>query len=170
MARLRSWIAGQGGQSLIEFAFVAPLILFFLLAIVDFGIAIDRRVVLQHAVREGARFASVGGDALTTGVPATQAEMEAQIKAYTASQSQGIADATGVSESGNYIEVCYVDSNGNGSLGDVGDNVRVRIHYRHDFVTGFTAIFDTSLASVDMKPSASARVEQPVGGTPTVCA
>ena len=166
MARLRSWIAGQGGQSLIEFAFVAPLVLFFLLAIVDFGIAIDRRVVHQHAVREGARYASVGGDALTTGVPATDAE----IKTYTASQSQGIADASGVSGSENYIEVCYEDSNGNGSLGDVGDNVRVRIHYRHDFVTGFTAIFDTSVASVDMEPSARARVEQPVEGTPTACA
>lgn len=166
MERRRSWIAGQRGQALIEFAFVAPLVLVFLLAVVDFGIAIDRRIVLQHAVREGARYAAVGGEALTTGVPATEAE----IRAYTAGQAQGIADENGIAGSDNYIEVCYEDSNGNGSLGDVGDSVRVRIHYRHDFVTGFTAFYDTSLASIDMDPGASARVEQPVEGAPTACA
>ena len=60
----------EGGQTLIEFALAAPLLLVFLLAIVDFGIAIDRRIVLDHAVREGARYASVGGDAFTSGIPA----------------------------------------------------------------------------------------------------
>lgn len=158
--------AGEAGQSLIEFALIAPLVLVFLLGLVDFGIAIDRRIVLNHAVREGARYAAVGGQALTTGVPATEAE----IKTYTAAQSQGIADESGAPGSDNYIEVCYEDANGNGSLGDVGDNVRVRVHYRHDFVTGFTALVDASLASIEMEPSASARVERRAEGAPTPCA
>ena len=144
------------GQTLIEFAFVAPLVLVFLLAIVDFGIALDRRIVLDHAVREGARFASVGGSV-------------AEIKARTADQSQGMADEAGVPGAGSYIDVCYDDANGNGTVGDVGDNVQVRVHYQHDFVTGFTSMFDSDIASIDMNPASSARVERPVDGTPASC-
>ena len=44
---------GQHGQTLLEFALVAPLMLVFLLGLVGFGIAIDRRPVLDHAAREG---------------------------------------------------------------------------------------------------------------------
>ena len=149
MEDVRRKLVSERGQALLEFAFVAPLILMFLLAIVDFGIAIDRRVVLDHAVREGGRFAAVGGDAFTTGVGATDAD----IREYTATQSQGIAGAAD-------IEVCYEDTNGNFTLGDVGDNVRVQAHYFHDFVTGFTGFFNTSLVGIAMDPSASARLEQ----------
>lgn len=158
---IAGYLSKQRGQTLLEFAFVAPVILVFLLAIVDFGIAIDRRIVLQHAVREGTRYAAVGGSAFTTGDVAT----EADIKSYTASQSQGIADATGTVGSDNYIDVCYEDANGNGTVGDVGDNVRVQAHYVHDFVTGFTAFFNTELASITINPSANSRVERDsVGG------
>ncbi len=52
--------AKEKGQALIEMALVLPLILVFLLVIVDFGFAFDRREVIQHAVREGARRAAVG--------------------------------------------------------------------------------------------------------------
>ena len=152
------------GQTLIEFALVAPLALFFLLAIVDFGIAIDRRVVLQHAVREGARYAAVGGDALTSGTPASVPE----IRQHTANQSQGIANGTATSGN-NYIEVCYENSNSNGTLGDAGDNVRVRIHYEYNFVTGLTSWIAPSLTSIVMKPDANARVEQAQTTGATAC-
>ena len=46
------------GQSLIEFALVAPILLVFLLAIVDFGIAIDRRAHLKR-VASSATLAAV---------------------------------------------------------------------------------------------------------------
>ena len=143
--------AGERGQTLLEFALVAPLVLFFLLAIVDFGIAIDRRLVLDHAVREGARFASVGGDYLTTGTPATVQ----QVKNYTAAQSQGIADANAPAGSNRSIAVCQA-----------GSSVRVSVTYTHDFVTGFTSIFDTSVGSIQMDPKAEARIEQAIGVPP----
>ena len=143
------------GQTLIEFALVAPLALFFLLAIVDFGIAIDRRLVLDHAVREGARYASVGK---------TQGEVEDR----TAAQSQGIADPNGAVGSASYIEVCYENING-GVLGDKGDDVQVRVHYRHDFVTGFTGLIDSGMLNIPMNPKASARLETDLVATPTPC-
>lgn len=144
------WLRTSRGQALIEFAFVAPLVLVFLLAIVDFGIALDRRILLDHAVREGARFASVGGNSLESGTPD---DLITQIKEYTAEQAQGIVDVGD-------IEVCYDEANASGTLGDAGDNVQVRVHYRHDFVTGFTSMFDTDLAGIDMNPTSSARVER----------
>jgi hypothetical protein len=155
---LRSRLAGERGQSLIEFVFVIPFVLFMLLAMVDFGVALDRRMVLQHGLREGARFAAVGGDAFSTGTVAT----ESDVKAYTEAQSQGIADADGALGSDSYIEVCYEDDNGNGDLGDMGDNVVVRVHYLHDFFTGFSGLVDSSFANIGMDPSASARVEKEV--------
>ena len=51
----------EGGQTLIEFALIMPIVFLFLFVLVDFGIAMDRRLVLQHAVREGARYAAVVG-------------------------------------------------------------------------------------------------------------
>ena len=77
-------------------------------------------------------------------------------------QSQGIADADGVTGSDNYIDVCYADANGNLVTGDVGDEVRVSVRYKHDFVTGFTSIFNTSMSGIDINANASARVEQPL--------
>jgi len=159
----RAAMRAQRGQTLIEFALAAPLLLLFVLALVDFGIAIDRRIVLQHAVREGVRYASVGGDVLTSGVPAT----EADILALTASQSQGIVEAGGDGEDG--IAVCYADRNGNDVLGDAGDDVRVQIRYEHDFVTGFTSLFNLSTGSIVMEPEASARVERPLEGGGAPC-
>jgi hypothetical protein len=52
-------------------------------------------------------------------------------------------------------------------LGDEGDRVEVRVHYRHDFVTGFTGLIQSSLASIDLDPRASARVERIVEPAPT---
>lgn len=134
----------ERGQTLLEFAFVAPVLLMFVLALVDFGIAIDRRLVLDHAVREGARFASVAGNALD-GDPADVYD----VRAYTAGQSQGIVTSGDVA-------VCYQADGG----------VRVSVAYTHDFVTGFTSFFEIEPGSVQMNASATGRMEQPVAGVP----
>ena len=142
---------GQRGQTLLEFALVAPLLIFFVLALVDFGIAIDRKLVLDHAVREGVRFASVGGDAINDNPTDATG-----VRLYMQGQSQGVVDpAAGPGENG-YTEVCY----------DADGGVQVGITYTHDFVTGFTSIFSTSVGSITMNPEARARVEQAVAGIP----
>lgn len=150
MSERSSGKSHERGQALLEFALLAPLVIFFLLAMVDFGIAVNRRVVLDHAAREGARFASVGGHALSNGgTPATVGE----IVDYTMAQGQSVPQS---------VNVCYEDANDNGTTGDVGDSVRVTVHYTYDFVTGFTSIIDSDLGSIDMNPSASARVERAI--------
>jgi Flp pilus assembly protein TadG len=142
--------SAEWGQSLVEFALLAPFVLFFLLALVDFGIAIDRRIILDHAVREGARYASVGGQALTTGTTAT----EQQVRSYTSAQAQGIVPATD-------ITVQNENCNPNG---DLGDNVKVTANYTYNFVTGFNFIVPGLDPSIDMTASATARVEHGLAG------
>src|SRR3972149_4866634 len=120
MRRTRNgWRNGERGQALIEMALVLPLIFVFILVRVDFGIALDRREVLQHAVREGARHAAVAADINA-------------IKQRTVDQSQGVLSLADVS-------VCYLDTNGNGRAGDPGDDVRAGAPHRQAPVGRYAA-------------------------------
>jgi Flp pilus assembly protein TadG len=142
-------VRDQRGQSLLEFALIAPFVLFLLLALVDFGIAIDRRIVLDHAVREGARYASVGGQALS-GTPAAKAD----VVSYTNAQGQAIPTS---------VDVCYRNDNGNSLHGDMGDEIQVTANYQYHFVTGFwAAVGLPAMPPIVMNASATARVESPL--------
>ena len=50
-----------GGQGLIEFALVLPILLLLLFGVIDFGWMLFNYVSLYNGLREGARFASVSG-------------------------------------------------------------------------------------------------------------
>ena len=134
-------------QALIEFAFILPIMLVFLFAIVDFGIAIDRRITLQHSVREGARYAAVHAD-------------ELDIKQKTVDQAQGII---GLAD----VDVCYIDGDdSNTSVGDPGDGVRIGGSLTWDFpiMKEIFSAFGVPPLSVDLTPSATARLERSVTG------
>jgi Flp pilus assembly protein TadG len=49
----------EKGQSLLEMAFVLPILLLLLVIVVDAGRAFDALIVLTNAAREGARFATL---------------------------------------------------------------------------------------------------------------
>ena len=128
------------GQTLIEFAFVLPIILVFFLSLVDFGIAIDKRLALQHAVREGARYAAVHED-----VP--------DIRLKTANQALGIVDV-------NDVSVCY-------EVGlSTGDTVRVQADFTWEFpiMKELLGAFGIDPFSIDMTPNGTARLERTVSG------
>jgi hypothetical protein len=137
----------ERGQALIELAFVMPLILVFLLTLVDFGIAIDRRQVLQHAVRDGVRFGAVGNSV-------------ADVQAHTVDQA---IDLITLSD----VDVCYIDENGNGNPGNAGDSIKVTAHYTYGFSVGGGEVltaFGVPVPSIDMDPSATLRLESTVAG------
>lgn len=48
------------GQSLVETAFVLPIILLILMGIIDFGMMFNNYLIIGNASREGARSAAVG--------------------------------------------------------------------------------------------------------------
>lgn len=133
----------QRAQALLEFAFIAPIMLVLLAAIVDFGIAVDRRLVLQHAVREGARFGAVHTDMN-------------DIKDLTVDHAQGLVDTADVI-------VCYPDG------GDPGAKVTVSATYSYDlpiFGDFMNSFFGGGAGSIDMTPSGTARLERSVDVAP----
>ena len=141
--------APQRGQALLEMALVLPLIMVFILALVDFGIAIDRREVLQHAVYEGSRKAIPG---------ATVQE----IKDRTVAQSKGLlTDAD--------ITVCYIDSDLNGDI-SAGDDVRVSANYAYNFTVGGDEVlgfWGVTPPSIALTPKAEGRLANgPLGSEP----
>ncbi len=145
------------GQTLIEFAFIAPLIFLFLFVIVDFGIALDRRITLQHAVREGARYGAV-----TDSVDA--------IKQVTVQQAQGLVPE-------NKVTVCYepfpltpVPGVTPVPAGQTGSGVRVTAELKYEFpiMREILGAFGIAPFFIDMSPSGSARMERSVA-SPTPC-
>ncbi len=151
--RLRSRLTSERGQALLEFAFILPILLVFLLSLVDFGIAIDRRQVIQHAVREGARQASIGLS-------------EAEITDVVVAQSQEILEGADVT-------ICYADGPGGAPAGFAGSAVRVSATFTYRFSLGSGELLDAmgidpNALSIEMTPSAEARLETSVSGA-TVC-
>jgi Flp pilus assembly protein TadG len=57
---------GERGQALAEFALVLPLILFFIAGIIEFGRAWNIKQAVTDAAREGARYAVVQDDDITS--------------------------------------------------------------------------------------------------------
>jgi hypothetical protein len=140
--------AQQRGQTVVEFALIAPIIFLFLFVIVDFGIAMDRRITLQHAVREGARYAAVTDDI-------------AVVCDRTIDQAQGLIGPGD-------ITISYQDIDGNHQNTDAGDAVDVTVHFTYDLVLIrpiFSGLFHGTIGQIEMNPTASARLERSVPGT-----
>jgi len=141
----------ERGQAIIEMILVLPLIFVFIMLIVDFGLALDRREVIQHGIREAARQGSVG-----KGIT--------EVKDVAIDQSQGLFTAAD-------LEVCYVDEDNNGNPGNAGDSVRVSGTYVYQFTVGsgeLLAVFgvDANGWDITMTPSAEARLETSIAGAP----
>lgn len=149
---IRTRLQSERGQALIEFALLFPFIMVLLFVMVDFGIAIDRRVVIQHAVREGARQGAIGLS-------------EAEIQDVVTGQSKDVLDTTD-------IEVCFVDGpDSNTVAGNVGDNVRVNATFVYSIgsVSGeLLGVFgvDPAAFEITMTPSGEARLEKSVAMAP----
>ena len=76
MARRGSLLRSENGQAAVELAFVLPLLIALLLAIVQFGIAFNNYITLTDATRAGARKAAVSrliGDNGASAVAAVKA-------------------------------------------------------------------------------------------------
>ncbi len=143
----------ERGQALIEFAFIVPFLLALLLLILDFGVAIDRRQVIQHAVREGARQGAIGAG-------------EAQIRTIVSEQSQGVLEPNNV----DVPIVCYVDSDGDPTSNPTaGSSVRVGASYDYQLFFGvelldWFGVTDDDDFTITLDPDAEARMETSLAG------
>jgi Flp pilus assembly protein TadG len=55
---------GQAGSTVVEFAIIAPLLMFVICMIIDLGLMFWVNLTMQYAVHEGARYAVTGQDNL----------------------------------------------------------------------------------------------------------
>jgi Flp pilus assembly protein TadG len=74
---VRSFVRGERGQTAVEFALIAPLLVILLLAIIQFGIAFHNYVTITDAARAGARKAIVARFASGNFSDATQTVKDA---------------------------------------------------------------------------------------------
>jgi hypothetical protein len=139
-----AWRSSKG-QTLVEFALISPIIILLLVGIIDFGMAMDRRIVLQHAAREGARMAAVTDD--------TDAICNRIVD-----QGQGTVERSDIT-----FEYDDLDSNGL----NAGDNVKVTLPYEWPLPildTALFGLFDDHIAAINLTTTASARLERVVPG------
>ena len=139
----------ERGQALIEFAFVLPVLLVFMLTLLDFGLALDRREVIQHAVREGTRQAAIG-----LNEPGVIDVVEAQ--------SQGVLE-----EDRDKITVCVVPGPGGELPGLAGSDVSVSATFKYHFTLGSGELLSAigiPPPIITMTPSAEARLETSIAG------
>jgi len=137
----------QLGQTIIEFALLAPLMFLFLYMIVDFGRAMGERIMIEHAVREGARYAAVH----------TSCQ---DIRDRTAAQAQKIINAS-------KVKVEY--SSDPARMGDTVTVSIVNFSYTPAIINSISRLTGATAPSIPLTSSASARLEmevKPAGGCP----
>ena len=114
MGRIRLLWTSCRGQTLIEFALIAPVLIILLFGIIDFGLMLNRRITLEHAVREGSRYGMVTADC-------------AAIQQRTADRAGDIIDPGDVT-------VSYQSPDGSAVTSAIpGDNVKVSAPFDWQF-------------------------------------
>ena len=138
--------SGELGPGLVELAVIFTLFVFFLFAVLDVGIAMNRRATLQHAAREGARYAA-------TRTQADQATID-----RTVSQAQSLVDDE---------DVCITYSD----IDDETVAVDVEVEYFYEpFILNIgLGFFDANIPDVDMTVTGSARVERELDDDGAFC-
>ncbi len=131
---------------MVEFALLLPIFLAVLFLIIDFGVGINRWVIVTNSTREGARIGAVGAS-------------EGEIRDRVALTSNGLLDpdpASGV------ITVRYV-GDGDGDA-ERGESVVVESDYEYTLITPLKAFLNIAFDSIDFHSCTDMRLELPVSG------
>jgi Flp pilus assembly protein TadG len=121
-----------GGQGLVEFALVLPVLLFIVIGVLDIGRAFFVKVVLENSAREGAYYMVYNTD-----------EGKANSFALTKAAVQIEAQNSGVTIAADNIEVVCMVGGAVNNLCPSGSTVTVTVRNELEMVLGF--IFDGPL-------------------------
>ena len=138
---------------MVEFALLLPIFLAVLFLIIDFGVGINRWVIVTNSTREGARIGAVGASV-------------GDIRAHVALNSNGLLEETDV-------DVYYLDGpDANSQLGDRGDPVVVESDYEYQLITPLKVFLGVAFDSINFSSCTDMRLElrvlgagNPNGGT-----
>jgi Flp pilus assembly protein TadG len=156
MGRIRDYLRSSKGQNIVEFALLTPIVILLMVAIIDFGAAMNRRIVLQHAAREGARMAAVSDN--YTGANG--------VCDYTFKQAQG---AIALERD---ITFTYTDLDSPANGLNAGDNVKITLPSEWDLPildSALFGLFRSHIPPINLTASGSARLERTVPGTVARC-
>jgi Flp pilus assembly protein TadG len=131
----------QEGQSLVEFAIVAPVLLLLLLGIVEFGLILFNQHVITNASREGARFGIV-----VETPRRTAAEIEAVVDAYCANHL--VTFGTGGTPT---TSVTFVGQT-------FGDDLTVEVDFHYDFLV-LPNFISTLAGGIDLRADTTMKYE-----------
>ena len=146
MSRL---VRSSRGQTLVEFALIAPIMFIFLFGIIDFGMVLNRRIVIEHAIREGSRYASVH----LTSEPSTCTDV----------QDRTVDRAGGSAISRDEVGVHYFDEGGNPTASPMaGDTVRVSAPFKYEFP--LMSVFGGG--PIDVTMTGESALEGPISNAP----
>jgi hypothetical protein len=115
------------GQSLAEFAIVAPILLILVFGIIDFGLGLRAYISVSSATREGARYAAVGNTAGTFssgGSGECNGSSSSTVVGKTCSTLKGL-NLDNIEE----VTVSYPDGKA------PGESVIVEMDYRYEYIT-----------------------------------
>lgn len=132
-SRGRRGLRSDSGAAAVEFAIIAPLLFLLIFGLIDFGLAINARIVTANAAREGARVASLGG---------TEAQIRAQVASASSTLDQSRVTVT---------VTCKTPTNSNCTTyaadAESGGTAIVTVTYLYKWVTFVGASFggDTSI-------------------------
>jgi hypothetical protein len=127
------------GQALVEFALVALVFLTLVFGIIDFARLFESWVTVQHAARQGARYA-------VTGRSDCDAYADDRVGCIVYEAQQATVGLSGPPE-GIDISVrswsypAYADPPVEGSPGDACDEIEVRVDYDHHIMTPLVSQF-----------------------------
>jgi hypothetical protein len=155
MSKTRDYLGSPKGQNIVEFALLTPIVILLMVAIIDFGMAMNRRIVLQHAAREGARMAAVSDN--YTGADG--------VCDYTFEQASG---AVAIERD---ITFSYEDLDNNGQY-NAGDNVKITLPAEWDLPildSALFGLFRSHIPPINLTASGSARLERTLPGTVARC-
>lgn len=127
-----------------EFAFVVPVLVLLVFGTIDFGHAYSTWIELRSGAREGARIGVVNGASGTNDLIAKT------------TQRVGLASPPLA------VAVRLEDTNGNGTTGDVGDNLVVCLRYPLTSLSGVLSPF----LNGTLKAKAVMRMEQTASFAP----
>jgi Flp pilus assembly protein TadG len=122
----------DGGQSLVEFALIIPILIILVFGIIDFGMGLRAYITVAQATREGARYAAVGNPA---GTFSSGGSGDCNGSTNTSTVGKVCSTLNGMNLS-NVQTVAVTYPQGNGP----GNPVRVHAQYDYHYITPVNAI------------------------------
>ena len=187
---IRTLAKKDDGSTIIEFAFVAPILATFLVAIVEFGMIMFSSILMESGLRDASRFGITGRE--VTGETRLESIVQiisdrtiglidmntanVDVLVYPSFSDVGAGeDYVDGNANGSYdAGETYTDSNGNGAwdsdigvagAGDTGDIVLYRISYDWPLLTPFASQFMGDSGAFTLQASIAVRNEPwPAGG------